>query len=124
MGRAVGKVSHGGASGGGGNDRCPVQPGIEFLRPNLQDDQHKQEREEQRRSGEVSPIQCHGHGIAAGLAQRRRRDLDDPEDQCDFGNLARGSFKCTCHLTSVFSLHIGIREEYKLADCRLHEPNA
>jgi len=51
-----------------------------------------EQRQEKRGAEEVAPIQRHGDGVAAGLAERRRRDLDDPEHQRDFGNFTRSSF--------------------------------
>ena len=45
--------------------------------------------EKERGAGEIAPIERHGDGVAAGLAQRRGGDLDDPEAEGDFGNLAR-----------------------------------
>jgi hypothetical protein len=39
-----------------------------------------------RRSIQVAEIHRHGHGVTAGLAERRREYLDDPECQGDFGN--------------------------------------
>jgi hypothetical protein len=42
-----------------------------------------------QRAGEVSETERHRQGVAPGLAQRGRCDLDDPEAECDFWDLAR-----------------------------------
>jgi hypothetical protein len=36
----------------------------------------------------IAPVQGHGDAVAAGLAQDSGRDLDDPENEGDFGDLA------------------------------------
>jgi hypothetical protein len=54
----------------------------------LPDDEHDKQRKENGRSNEVTPIQRHRDGVAEGLSERRCRDLDYPEDKCDFGNFA------------------------------------
>jgi hypothetical protein len=53
----------------------------------LQADQQHQCGEEQRGPGQIAPVQHHGDGVATGLAESRRRDLDDPEGKRDLGNL-------------------------------------
>jgi len=54
----------------------------------LRGDQRDEQAEEQRRSGQITPIERHRHGIAAGFAERRRGDLDDPEPEGDGRYLA------------------------------------
>jgi hypothetical protein len=56
---------------------------------NLGNDEQNQRGEEQRGAVEIAPVQRHGDGVAAGLAQCRCRDFDDPEDEGDLGNLVR-----------------------------------
>jgi hypothetical protein len=46
----------------------------------------------EERSGQISPIQRHGHGIAAGLAQRRCGDFYYPENERDLGDFAQRIF--------------------------------
>ena len=46
-----------------------------------------EDRRKDRGADQVAEIHRHGHGVAAGLAERRREDLDDPEYQRDFRNL-------------------------------------
>ncbi len=87
---AVGEVGHGGAECRRGHDGRPVQRRMKFSRGDLQADQPDQGHQEQRGSGQIAPIEGHGDGIAAGLAQGGCGDLDDPEHQGDFGNLAQG----------------------------------
>ena len=60
---------------------------MKFFRRNLQADEQHQGCEEQSSPGQIAPVERHGDGIAAGLAQRRCRDFDDPESERDFGNL-------------------------------------
>jgi hypothetical protein len=62
---------------------------MEFLCKDLRDDQHDKQAEEQGGAGEIAPVERHGDGVAAGLAQRRRGDLDDPEAKGNFGDLAQ-----------------------------------
>jgi hypothetical protein len=47
--------------------------------------------EKNRRAGQITPVQRHGHGIAAGFAKRRGCDLDDPKAERDFRHF-RGCF--------------------------------
>jgi hypothetical protein len=66
--------------------------------PNLCDDQHDEQADEESGALKITPAERHGDGVAAGLAQRRRGDLDDPEDEGDFGDLAqRFLFQCVIH---------------------------
>ena len=87
--RAVDEIGDRGADGGRRDDHGPVQKRMELLRADLG---------RRRRSAKiaakiavasrVAEIHRHRHGVAAGLAERRREDLDDPEAERDFRNLA------------------------------------
>jgi len=59
------------------------------MRRELAADGSDEKRQEDARADRVTEIERHRHGVAAGLAERRRRDLDDPEDQGDLGDFAR-----------------------------------
>jgi hypothetical protein len=63
---------------------------MEFLRRDLRRDQHDQRCQKQQASHQITPVECHGDGVAAGLAEGGGGDLDDPEDKRDFRNLALG----------------------------------
>src|SRR5204863_6300079 len=76
------------SEGGGSDNRRPVKKGPELRGANLRGDQRDEQAEEQRRSGQIAPIERHRHGIAAGFAERRRGDLDDPEPEGDGRYLA------------------------------------
>jgi hypothetical protein len=71
------------------DQRQPVQDRLKSSRQNLHRDQHDQRNEEQRAASEITPIERHGHGIAAGFAKRGGGDLDNPKDQGNFRNLAQ-----------------------------------
>jgi hypothetical protein len=66
-----------------------VQHGMEFSRDDLRDHQRNQQGEKDECADQIAPIERHGDGIAAGLAERRRRDLDHPERERDLRNLAQ-----------------------------------
>jgi hypothetical protein len=54
----------------------------------LPDDERNQQRKENGRSDEVAQIQRHRDGAAEGLSKRCSGDLNDPENERDFGNFA------------------------------------
>ena len=58
------------------------------MRPNLDRDGYKEDRQKDQRSDRVAEIYGHRHRVAAGLAERRGENLDDLESEGDFGNLA------------------------------------
>jgi hypothetical protein len=107
--RTIGEVGHRRACGGGRDDHKPVQPGMECLGGNLRDDRDHKNADEDKAADRVPEIQRHGSGIAAGFAERRREDLDGPEYQRDFRNLA--SFVALIH-ADVPCLGIGVRGHY------------
>ncbi len=87
--RAVGEIRHGGSEGGRGHDRAPIEERVEFFRHDLGDYQRNQQAEEQRGPGQIAPVERHRHRVAAGFAEGRCGDLDDPEGERDFGDLAQ-----------------------------------
>src|SRR5664279_5660560 len=82
---------------------------MEALRENLGGHQNDQRSEENRRSGEIAPIQGHGHRIPTRLAERGGGDLDDPEDESDLRDLCERVLRNLglegCH-GSTSKLHI------------------
>ena len=70
---------------------------MKSCRHDLPDNEHDQQREEYRRADEIAPVQCHRNRVAAGLAERRRGDLDYPEGERDFGNFIGRAFYDACH---------------------------
>src|SRR3569623_808380 len=54
----------------------------------LRRDRCDEERREDRGADQIAEVQRHRHGVAGGLAERRRRDLDDPEAQRRLRHLA------------------------------------
>ena len=91
--RSIGKVGHGGAECGGGNDRGPVKDRAKPACQDLRDHQCDQCAEEKSGAGQIAPAECHRYRIAAGLSQRRGGDLDNPEEQGDFRHLAPGTMR-------------------------------
>ena len=57
--------------------------------PELREDGNPEEAEENHRAERIAEFHRHGQSIAAGLAKRGGSNLDDPERQSDFRNLAR-----------------------------------
>jgi hypothetical protein len=105
--RTIREIGHGGPGRRRSDDRRPIKQRLKFLRGDLQVHQGDQQRDKQRRAGKVTPIQRHGHRVAAGFAKRRGGDLDDPENERDFGNLACVSFSRDCHKTFLFQCRRG-----------------
>ncbi|MGY3353444.1 hypothetical protein ACVWZK_000107 [Bradyrhizobium sp. GM0.4] len=66
-----------------------VKHRVKLLRAHLRGDAGGEDRRKDRRSSQIAEIHRHRHGVAAGLAERRREYLDDPKSQGDFWNLAR-----------------------------------
>jgi hypothetical protein len=61
---------------------------MEAPRTHLRGDGGGENRCKDRRPDQIAEIHRHRHGVAAGLAESRRKDLDDPETQRDLWNLA------------------------------------
>src|SRR5678816_2181715 len=70
---------------------------MEFCRFDLYQNSGNKYRTEDQRADKVTPTACirsclpeprHRDRIATGFAQRRRKDLDDPENKCHFRNFA------------------------------------
>jgi hypothetical protein len=60
---------------------------MEFLRHHLCDDRGEKDDSKDRGADGVPKVHRHGYGIAAGLTERRTKNLDDPEgdgDRSDF----------------------------------------
>ena len=80
---------------------------MKLFRENLPDDEDDEGCEEYRRSDQVAPAEGHRDRVTPGLAECRGGDLDDPEDDGDFGNLAgvllilRGGTGHRQHLSSA-----------------------
>jgi hypothetical protein len=55
-------------------------------------DRDQKNRRKNQGANQVAEIHRHRDRIAAGLAQGGAEDLDDPEDESDFGNLAKQNF--------------------------------
>src|SRR6185437_2493508 len=79
-----------GAERGRGNDRCPVQKRMKALREDLRGHQYDQRPKKNCLSDEVAPVQRHRDGVAACFTERRGSNLDDPEDESDFGDFCQG----------------------------------
>jgi len=62
------------------------------LRGDLRCDDGGKDTDENNAGNEVAQIQRHRHGIAAGLAKRRRKDFDHPKGQRDLWDFARTAF--------------------------------
>jgi hypothetical protein len=62
------------------------------LRSDLRYDYGGKDTDENNAGNDIAQIQRHRHGIAAGLAKRRRKDFDPPKGQSGFGDLARTDF--------------------------------
>jgi len=89
---------------------------MEFLRGDLENDKHDQQREKQRGAEKVAPVHGHGDGIAAGLAQRRCGNFYDPENEGNFGNFARHLLQfhhtfllCAFHSRSRLAMSAGLK---------------
>jgi hypothetical protein len=70
---------------------------MKLLRNNLCGNERDERHKKQERSSQISPVERHGHGIAAGLAQRRCGDFYDPENERDLGNFAERIFGGSIH---------------------------
>jgi hypothetical protein len=68
----------------------------------LRDNEHRQQRQEDRRSGQIAPIQRHRHRVAAGFAEGGRGDLDDTEGQGDFRDLAQHLIAYILHAVASY----------------------
>jgi 4,5-dihydroxyphthalate decarboxylase len=99
--RAVGKVGHRRACRGGCDDRRPIQPRMEFFRSDLDGGECHKQREKKRGAQQVTPIQGHGDRIATSFAERRCRNLDDPEHKRDFWYFSRVSIGGFDHLVGT-----------------------
>ena len=74
----------------------PIDDGMELSHYDLGDHGRNEHAHEYARADQISAVVSifvrvqhrHGHGVAAGLADRCRDDLDDPEAERDFRNLA------------------------------------
>jgi len=60
---------------------------MKFPRHDLQADKQRQCGEEERGSGQITPVEGHRDGIAAGLTQRCSCNFNDPESEGYFGDL-------------------------------------
>jgi hypothetical protein len=87
--RAIGEVGHRGARGRGSDDGPPIENGVEPSRNDLEEDEHDESPEEQRRACEIAPVHRHGDRVAACFSKCRREDFYNPEGQGDGGNLAQ-----------------------------------
>jgi hypothetical protein len=67
---------------------APIQERVEFLGSDLSGDQRNKDCRKDRGADEISEIQRHRDGVAAGLAERGRGDLNDPEAERDFRDFA------------------------------------
>ena len=70
---------------------------MEAPRGHLAADEGEQYRQEDRRAEQIAQVQRHAQRVAAGLAQRRGEDLDDPEAERDGGNLAGQAIRVETH---------------------------
>jgi hypothetical protein len=60
---------------------------MKLLRHDLQADEDYQGSEEESGPGQIAPVERHGDGIAAGFAECRCGDFNNPESERYFGNL-------------------------------------
>jgi hypothetical protein len=78
---------------------------MKLFRNDLRGHQRDQRNKEQQAAGKIPPVQCHRDGVAAGFAQSRGGDLDDPEDQRDFRHFAQdfvfGCFTRICRCCAL-----------------------
>ena len=65
---------------------------------NLSNNCNKKDCEKNRGADQIAEIHRHCDCIAPGFAERGAKDLNDPEDNRDFGNLTQ----------RVLAIHIGI----------------
>src|SRR6185437_7573113 len=94
---AIAEVGQGCANGRGGHDRNPVDPRVELLHRDLSDDRCHEHDGEDCRSYQIAPIMrmdigmkpSHRDGVAAGFAESRCSDFDDPEYKGDLRDLAQ-----------------------------------
>src|SRR5664280_2461118 len=63
---------------------------MKALREKLRGHQNDERSEKNCCSGEIAPVQSHGHRVPTSLAERGGGDLDDPEDERDFRDLCEG----------------------------------
>src|SRR6516164_1685817 len=74
---------------------------MKFVRLDLGDDEQDEQREEYGSTDEIAPVQRHRDAVTACLAERRCRNLDNPESKRDFGNFAQIGFDSPRHLSSI-----------------------
>jgi hypothetical protein len=86
--RAVEEVGHRRADRRRRDDHRPIQERVEFLGSDLSGDQRNKDCRKDHGADEIAEIQRHRDGVAAGLAERGRGDLDDPEAERDFRDFA------------------------------------
>jgi hypothetical protein len=60
-----------------------------------------EEQKENRGADRIAEVQRHRQRIARCLAQRGRRDLDDPEDERDLGHLAVPNIRQIAHAPPI-----------------------
>src|SRR4029077_7292796 len=70
---------------------------MELARFYLCTQEQDQRRSEDHRAYEVAKPQGHRHGVTTDLAERGRKNLDDPEAERDFRNLAQHLIACLFH---------------------------
>ena len=63
---------------------------MKALREDLRGHQYDQRPKKNCRSDEIAPVQRHRDGVAACFTERRGSNLDDPEDESDFGDFCQG----------------------------------
>jgi|ERR1700686_4247663 hypothetical protein len=74
--------------GCGRNYGRPVQSRVKSSGPNLRGDGKQENCRKNPGPRQVTKIHRHRNGIPGRFSQRGGRNLDDPEQQVDFGNLA------------------------------------
>jgi hypothetical protein len=77
---------------------------VKPLRRDLRDNQRHQQRQKHRRSGQITPVQGHRHGIAAGFAEGRGGYFYDPEGESYFRDFAQYAIACVVHAVAHISL--------------------
>src|ERR1700722_19915332 len=61
---------------------------MEFFRFNLRKNKNEKENGENSRAQQIAQVHGHRDSIAAGLAQSRRGDFDEPKNERDFRDFA------------------------------------
>src|SRR6266849_6618537 len=92
---------------------------MKSLRNNLSGNECNERHKKQKRSSQVPPIESHGHGITASLAQRGCGNFYDPENERNLGDFAQGIFGGLIHAQGHSNQKRDLFERYSgRATCR------